>query len=80
MQCPFCSRVTGLNENPAVHLIVTIDDENNTHVHGPMRTAEDKEWIVRIIADIAKTAGIEVANLPKLVKKQSLARQQMTSH
>jgi hypothetical protein len=72
MKCPFCNRTTGLNKNPAIHLVVTVDDENITHVHGPMRTEEDRQWMVRMIADIAKTAGIEVGNLPELIKKQSL--------
>lgn len=60
MLCPFC---TGGEELPMwkgdirEHLVVTIDANNHTHVHGPI---SDKGLMKRLILTIAKEAGIDI--------------------
>ena len=60
MSCPFC---TGGEELPVwkgnirEHLLVTIDANNHTHVHGPI---SDKKLMRELILIIAKEAKIEI--------------------
>jgi len=67
MRCPFCmkndSNVTSLSvikqwdkkiEN---HLIITLDNEEHVHVHGPM---ENKEILMGFIKIICKEGNIEL--------------------
>ena len=58
--CPFCtdgSVIPIKRGNIIEHLIVTLDNNNHFHIHGPI---DDKELIKQFILKIAKEAKIEI--------------------
>ena len=60
MKCPLCPDNRTIDINPlkvAEHLIVTIDDLGNSHIHGPL---QNKPLIIEFIRLIAKEAGIKL--------------------
>ena len=58
--CPFCTggEVIPIKKGNIIeHLIVTLDNNNHFHVHGPI---DDKELMKEFILTIAKEAKIEI--------------------
>ena len=65
MICPFCkdNKEIAIADNPAAHLIMTIDSKGFHHVHGPI---SDKRLMVTMIQKIAEEAGLILkVSIPK---------------
>ena len=69
MVCPFeeCGGETTLPVESATHLIVAIDEDNLTHIHGPVFDPEHKPLVLRMLVEVARFANID---LQELVEKE----------
>ena len=65
IRCPFydCEVETTIPEDSLVHMVVAIGHDDRAYIHAPYDTDRGKLWIMRMLVEVARVAGISLQEI-----------------